>query len=100
MQLNKNNLLHFKIIGTLSALLLILFSLKAQNIQRTGLLQYSGKMEERWELGAENNKGLFNVTPYRPVYITAGRRSNNPNVQPTSENPAYTLPFKVPYNNY
>jgi phospholipase A1/A2 len=32
--------------------------------------------------------------------IRAGRWSNHPNVKPTSENPAYTLPFKVNYNHY
>ena len=57
-------------------------------------------MAERWELGKANHKGLFLVTAYRPIYVTAGRFSSNPNEQPTSENPAYTLPFKIPYNKY
>jgi phospholipase A1 len=57
-------------------------------------------MAERWELDSATQKGTFLVTPYKPVYVTAGRRSNNPNVQPTSENPNYSLPFKVDYNNY
>ena len=98
MKFIKINLIPIKIVSTVTVLLLTLISLKAQVKQ--GLLQTSSKMEERWELGAENNKGLFNVTPYRPVYITAGRWSNNPNEKPTSENPAYTFPFKIPYNNY
>ncbi|CAN5597533.1 hypothetical protein BH11BAC3_BH11BAC3_43760 [soil metagenome] len=57
-------------------------------------------MSERWELDSANQRGTFLVTPYKPVYVTAGRWSNNPNAQPTSENPNYTLPFKVDYNNY
>ena len=100
MKCNQTNPLYVKIMFTLSALLLFLFPLKAQVNQGEALIQKSSKMEERWELGAKNNKGLFNITPYRPVYITAGRWSNNPNTKPTSENPAYTLPFKVPYNKY
>lgn len=57
-------------------------------------------MTERWELDSATRRGTFLITPYRPVYITAGRRSSNPNEKPTSENPLYTLPFRVPYNNY
>ncbi len=57
-------------------------------------------MSERWELDRENHRGVFVITPYKPVFVTAGRRSNNPNTKPTSENPAYTLPFRVNYNNY
>lgn len=57
-------------------------------------------MAERWELDSTTRRGTFLVTPYRPVYVTAGRWSNNPNEKPTSENPRYTLPFRVPYNNY
>jgi phospholipase A1 len=57
-------------------------------------------MTQRWELDSSSRKGTFIVTPYKPVYVTAGRWSNSPNVQPYSENPAYSLPFKVGYNNY
>jgi phospholipase A1/A2 len=77
-----------------------LISLKAQENKKTGFLQRSKSMGERWELSRDEHKGIFQVTAYRPVYITAGRWSNNPNEQPRSENPGYTLPFKVPYNNY
>ncbi|MEO6818610.1 MAG: phospholipase A, partial [Ginsengibacter sp.] len=57
-------------------------------------------MSQRWELDSSSRRGTFIVTPYKPVYVTAGRWSNSPNVQPYSENPAYSLPFKVGYNNY
>ena len=57
-------------------------------------------MSQRWELDSASRKGTFIVTPYKPVYVTAGRWSSSPNVQPHSENPAYSLPFKVGYNNY
>lgn len=57
-------------------------------------------MSQRWELGSSSRKGTFLVTPYKPLYVTAGRWSSSPNVQPYSENPAYSLPFKVNYNNY
>ncbi len=83
-----------------SGILLPLTSLKAQDKEKLGFLRKSTTMAERWELGAENHKGFFLITPYRPVYVTAGRWSNDPNEKPTSENPDYSLPFKVPYNNY
>ncbi len=80
-------------------LFLPLFSI-AQGVDKNNFLKQSKTMEETWELGAENHKGLFLITSYKPVYFTAGRWSNNPNKKPTSENPLYTLPFKVDYNNY
>lgn len=57
-------------------------------------------MAERWELDAASRRSTFLVSPYKPVYFTAGRKSSNPNQKPTSENPLYTLPFAVPYNKY
>lgn len=84
----------------LSGILLPFCTVKAQKDSTAGFLRQSQKMAQRWELGTENHKGFFGITPYRPVYITAGRWSSNPNVKPTSENPSYTLPFKVDYNNY
>lgn len=80
--------------------LLTAFSATAQDSSKTGFLNNTKTMAERWELGKAYHKGLFLVTAYRPIYITAGRFSSNPNEQPTSENPAYSLPFKIPYNKY
>ena len=57
-------------------------------------------MTERWELDSTSRRSSFSISPYKPVYVTAGRKSSNPNTQPTSENPLYTLPFAVPYNKY
>lgn len=57
-------------------------------------------MAERWELDSASHRSTFLISPYKPVYVTAGRRSNSPNRQLTSENPLYTLPFPVAYNNY
>jgi phospholipase A1 len=57
-------------------------------------------LAERWELDSASQRGVFIITPYKPVYITAGRWSNSPNEQPNSENPAYSLPFPVDYGNY
>ncbi len=85
------------------AFVLIIFPtlcINAQDTTKGGFLQNSKTMNQRWELGAVNHKGLFLITSYRPVYVTAGRLSNDPNEQPTSENLFYSLPFKVPYNNY
>ena len=57
-------------------------------------------LSQRWELDSASKRGTFLITPYKPVYITAGRWSTNPNEQPASENPAYSLPFRVDYGKY
>ncbi len=57
-------------------------------------------MTQRWELDSASRRGTFLITPFKPVYFTAGRRSNNPNRRPVSENPLYSLLFPVDYNNY
>ncbi|MEO5888829.1 MAG: hypothetical protein ABIQ31_01190 [Ferruginibacter sp.] len=96
----KNNLM--KVSSRVATSLAILFFirypvlLEAQNKDKLFLFQHTKKMSERWELTPEDRNGLFVITPYRPVYVTAGRFSDNPNQQPVSENPAYSLLFKVP----
>ncbi len=57
-------------------------------------------ISERWELDSATRQGTFLLTSYKPFYVTAGRWSNNPNTQPTSENPNYASPFPIEYNNY
>lgn len=61
---------------------------------------YSKSLSQRWELNTEDRKGTFRLTSYKPFYVTAGRWSNNPNRQPYSENPDYSVPVAKPYNNY
>ncbi|RYG05953.1 MAG: phospholipase [Chitinophagaceae bacterium] len=57
-------------------------------------------MSERWELEHKYHRGIFNITPYKPVFVTAGRRSDKPNIRPYSENPMYSQPTDIKYNNY
>jgi phospholipase A1/A2 len=57
-------------------------------------------LSDRWELDSSTRKGTFLVTPYKPLYVTAGRWSSDPNEQPTSENPTYNYPFYVPLGRY
>ena len=45
--------------------------------------------DQLWELGENNQKGTFRLISYKPIYVTAGRVSSNPNEKPTSENPSY-----------
>lgn len=52
-----------------------------------------GSLSDRWELDSATRKGTFRVTPYKPLYVTAGRWSSDPNEQPVSENPAYNYPL-------
>jgi phospholipase A1 len=81
-------------------LILISTISSAQDRNASLFLKKPQSMAERWELERQYHKGVFVITPYKPVYVTAGRYSDNPNTQPTSENPAYSLPTKVNYNNY
>ncbi len=55
---------------------------------------------QRWELEPRYNRGTFVVTPYKPVFVTAGRWSSYPNDKPTSENPEYSLPNATHYDNF
>lgn len=74
--------------------------LQAQDDPLFGKRPTFRSLADRWELDSASRKGTFQVTAYKPLNITAGRWSNNPNGKPTSENPFYTLPFRVKYGNY
>lgn len=100
MRWNQTNPILFKVLIILAEILLPLFSTQAQDRGKYGFLNKSTTMQQGWELGKENNKGLFLLSAYRPVYIAPVRWTNNPNEKPTSENPINSLPFKIPYNNY
>ena len=50
-------------------------------------------LSDRWELDSATQKGTFRITPYKPLYVTAGRWSTDPNEKPVSENPAYNYPL-------
>lgn len=88
----KNILLYGMIAMALSA--------HAQDRNTSLFLKKPQSMAERWELERKYHKGVFVITPYKPVYVTAGRYSDNPNKQPVSENPAYSQQMPVNYNNY
>jgi phospholipase A1 len=86
-------------------LLPIVFSLLISNVfgqdrNEALFLKKQQTLAERWELERTYHKGVFIITPYKPVFVTAGRKSSDPNEQPTSENPNYTLPLKINYNQY
>lgn len=57
-------------------------------------------MSQRWELNDSSRHGTFLITPYKPVFVTAGRWSSNPTRKPMSENPLYTFPLPIDYNKY
>jgi phospholipase A1 len=52
---------------------------------------------QKWELNDADKKGTFRLMSYKPIYLTAGRISSNPNKQPTSENPDYSTTTKTAY---
>ncbi|MEO5681163.1 MAG: phospholipase A [Chitinophagaceae bacterium] len=86
-----------------SILIALLLTAPAARSQQDDLFKkdaYRQTMCERWELDSGSRRKTFIITPYKPIYITAGRWSGSPNTQPKSGNPAYSLPFPVAYNNY
>jgi phospholipase A1 len=54
---------------------------------------------EAWELDSIYQSGIFKIKAYKPVYLMLARWSDSPNNQPTSENPIYSAPFPIDYNN-
>ncbi|QNA42779.1 phospholipase A [Lacibacter sediminis] len=72
----------------------------AQKVYDTNEPTSARSISHRWELDSSTKRKTFTITSYRPVYITGGRWSSNPNERPFSETPGYTLPFRVDYNNY
>ncbi len=81
-------------------LLLFSPSVEAQVNSFYGKPIESRSLSDRWELDSATRRGTFLITPYKPMFITAGRWSNNPNEQPYSENPAYSYPIKIDLSNY
>ncbi len=57
-------------------------------------------LSDRWELDSATRRGTFLITPYKPMFVTAGRWSSNPNGQPVSENPLYNYPFNIALGKY
>ncbi|SDB36758.1 phospholipase A1 [Flavobacteriaceae bacterium MAR_2010_188] len=74
------------------------FTLKAQtSIENQDELK---SLSERWDLDKENRQGTFKLASYRPIYVTAGRWSSNPNTLPQSENPDFSTTVPEEYNNF
>lgn len=71
----------------------------AQSVTKDTLDIIRKTYDQSWELGEKNQKGTFRLVSYKPIYVTAGRVSNNPNERPTSENPAYTATETEEFNN-
>ncbi len=72
----------------------------AQSIFSTDWQIDTISLDERWELTDATKKGIFRLSPYQPIYVTAGRWSDNPNEMPRSENPAYSVDTSASLNRY
>jgi phospholipase A1 len=57
-------------------------------------------ISESWDLDKGNKQGTFKLISYKPIYVTAGRWSDNPNTLPQSENPEYSSTEAIEYNNF
>ncbi|WP_224489879.1 phospholipase A [Robertkochia flava] len=64
----------------------------------TGIITKS--FSQHWELEKKDKQGTFRLISYKPTYFTAARWSSNPNLQPQSENPLYSVPEAEPYNTW
>ena len=81
-------------------MLLVSFLYISSAARAQDFLKAKSTMSGKWELEDSLVKGNFIITPYKPVYFTAGRWSSSPNRQPMSENPDYSVPLQLNYNNY
>ncbi len=72
------------------------FSVRSQTSKNKYVEQ---TISQKWELDSMNKKGTFRITSYKPTYVTAGRWSSNPNTQPYSENPDFSVPKAIAYNS-
>ncbi len=53
-------------------------------------------LSDRWELDDEHDRGRFLFRPYKPMYVLIADWSSNPNIRPTSPNPANAFDGRVP----
>jgi phospholipase A1 len=92
--------MHKLILGLLLSLIQInSFSQELLTDEKSGKI-ISKTISQRWELDPQDKKGTFRLVSYKPVYVTAGRWSSDPNQQPKSENPDFSLPAPEAYNAY
>ena len=82
---------------TLVLLLISGSSLFAQKLFNTDVKK-SYSLAERWEVNDSltNQKGLFRVLTYKPVYVLLANWTNNINTQPTSDNPDNVVKEPIP----
>jgi len=76
----------------------LFFSANAQVLVDT-LYIIKKDYSQRWELDSIHRKGTFRLVSYKPIYITAGRITTNPNEQPVSENPNNSATTAEEFNN-
>lgn len=88
------------ILNLLAGILCLQLAFAQQEAKRADFFAYGKTMAQRWELEPQYRKGVFWITAYKPVFFSTGRWSSNPNKQPMSENPNYTVPLIIPYNDY
>ena len=55
---------------------------------------------QQWELDSIHKNGTFRLISYKPIYLSAGRWSDNPNEKPYSENPEYSATEAQDFNQY
>jgi phospholipase A1 len=83
-----------------SVLFFIILKANSQELPIAQNKVYLKTLSQRWELNEEDKKGTFRIVSYKPFYFTAGRKTNNPNELPYSENPDNSATEAKPYNNY
>ncbi|MDF0717305.1 phospholipase A [Muricauda sp. 334s03] len=82
-------------------LVLLFFSFLIGNAQEFLQNQDSLKsLSSIWELDSDQKQGTFRLISYKPIYVTAGRWSSNPNGLPQSENPDYSAMVPKDFNNF
>jgi phospholipase A1 len=84
-------------------LISVILALSYSTIQSQNLEEHQTELKsisKDWDLEKGNKRGTFKLVPYRPIYITAGRWSSNPNTLPQNENPDYSSTETIDFNNF
>ncbi len=88
-----------KNIVIIAVLLISSGSLTAQSLFKNANDSYS--LSERWQTNdtLTNQKGLFRVLTYKPVYVLLANYTTDINEQPFSDNPDNVVPEPIPLKN-
>ncbi len=64
-----------------------------------GSRRYGGSLAEVWEIGAANQRGTWQIQPYKPTYLLPVVVSSGINTQPKTSRQETSLPLPLDFDN-